>query len=634
MILALILFPLLSAIIIFLLKNDNMRNLICRASALITCVLTFIVVYQNFHEVSYLSTSMEKTIDYLMMVIEVLLAIYIIYTSIKNRKYLVTLFAAFQTPLLIWFELTQEHDIEIASVFAFDKLTAIMVLIVGVIGSLICLYAVGYMKWYHIHHKGYEERKNFFLSVIFLFLSAMFGLVLSNNLIWMYFFWEITSFCSYLLIGYTKTEEAKNNSFRALAINLGGGFAFAIAIVLIGMNLNTLELSVLTTMEPGTIVAASIFLLCIAALTKSAQFPFSSWLLGAMVAPTPSSALLHSATMVKAGVYLLIRLSPLLGKTAVGKIVTLIGAVTFLIGSLIAITQSDGKKVLAYSTIANLGLIVICAGIGTEESLWAAILLVIFHSISKSLLFLSVGSAEHQLGSRNVEDMDRLRYLSKRLCLYMIIGIAGMYLAPFGMLISKWVAMKAFIDSKNVLTVLILAYGSAATLFYWTKWLGKLVANANNKVQPKHTFHLDEEVPIFIQTVLVALACFSFPLISKYVIIPYLSSLFGGEIAVPISSSDVNIMIIMLSMLIILPVSFIPIHKNDKRRIAPIYMGGENIGDNESFNGALGISRKVELRNWYMEDIFNRTKLTFWSNIISISILSLGVILIIGGAAI
>ncbi|MBE6044541.1 MAG: NADH-quinone oxidoreductase subunit L [Clostridium thermopalmarium] len=634
MILALILFPLLSAIIIFLLKNDNIRNLICRASALITCVLTFIIVCKNFDEISYLSISMEKTIDYLMMAIEILIAIYIIYISIKNRKYLVTVFAAFQTPLLIWFELTQEHDIEIISVFAFDKLTAIMVFIVGVIGSLICLYAVGYMKWYHIHHKEYEERKNFFLSVIFLFLSAMFGLVLSNNLIWMYFFWEITSFCSYLLIGYTKTEEAKNNSFRALAINLGGGFAFAVAIVLIGMNLNTLELSVITTMKPGKVAIVSVFLLCIAAITKSAQFPFSSWLLGAMVAPTPSSALLHSATMVKAGVYLLIRLSPLLGNTVVGKIIVLIGAVTFLIGSLIAITQSDGKKVLAYSTIANLGLIVICAGIGTEESLWAAILLVIFHSISKSLLFLSVGSAEHQLGSRNVEDMDRLKYLSRRLSLYMIIGIAGMYLAPFGMLISKWVAMKAFIDSKNILTVLILTYGSAATLFYWTKWLGKLVANANRKVQIKHTFHLDEEVPIFIQTVLVALACFSFPFISKYVIIPYLSSLFRGEIAVPISSSDVNIMIIMLSMLIILPISFIPIHKKDKRRIAPIYMGGENIGDNESFNGALGINRKVELCNWYMEDIFNRTKLTFWSNIISISILSLGVILIIGGMVI
>lgn len=400
------------------------------------------------------------------------------------------------------------------------------------------------------------------------------------------------------------------------------------------MNLNTLELSVITTMKPGKVAIVSVFLLCIAAITKSAQFPFSSWLLGAMVAPTPSSALLHSATMVKAGVYLLIRLSPLLGNTVVGKIIVLIGAVTFLIGSLIAITQSDGKKVLAYSTIANLGLIVICAGIGTEESLWAAILLVIFHSISKSLLFLSVGSAEHQLGSRNVEDMDRLKYLSRRLSLYMIIGIAGMYLAPFGMLISKWVAMKAFIDSKNILTVLILTYGSAATLFYWTKWLGKLVANTNRKVQIKHTFHLDEEVPIFIQTVLVALACFSFPFISKYVIIPYLSSLFRGEIAVPISSSDVNIMIIMLSMLIILPISFIPIHKKDKRRIAPIYMGGENIGDNESFNGALGINRKVELCNWYMEDIFNRTKLTFWSNIISISILSLGVILIIGGMVI
>jgi len=143
--------------------------------------------------------------------------------------------------------------------------------------------------------------------------------------------------------------------------------------------------------------------------------------------------------------------------------------------------QKRRKKILAYSTISNLGLIVTCAAIGTQESLWAAILLLIFHSISKSLLFLTGGSVEHQIGSRNVEDMDILLQVSRRLSVYMIVGIAGMFLAPFGMLISKWVAMKAFIDSKNILTVIILGYGSATTLFYWTKWMGKLVANATEK---------------------------------------------------------------------------------------------------------------------------------------------------------
>ncbi len=629
----LILFPLVASITVFFIRNDNIRNIIVRVCAFITAVLTLIVVWRYFKDGISLSLKCESIIDSLLAIIEILMAVYIVYAGIKNKKYIVSIFAAIQTPLMLWFEFTQKSGIEVNSAIVFDKLSAIMVLIVGCIGSLICVYTVGYMKWYHVHHEEYKERKSFFFSVIFIFLSAMFGLILSNNLSWIYFCWEITSFCSFLLIGYTKTREAKNNSFRALAINTGGGLAFAIAIVLIGINFNTLELSVLISMKPEAMVLIPVFLLSIAALTKSAQLPFSSWLLGAMVAPTPSSALLHSATMVKAGVYLIIRLAPLLGSTSVGRTVTLIGSITFLVASLIAITQSDAKKILAYSTIANLGLIVICASIGTQESLWAAILLVIFHAISKSLLFLSVGSIEHQIGSRNVEDMDILMDVSRKLSLYMIIGIAGMFLAPFGMLISKWVAVKAFIDSKNILTVIILVYGSAATLFYWTKWMGKLVSNANKKEHVKHTFFIDEEIPIFVQAVLVVVSCFSFPLISKYALIPYLTKLFGASALIPISTSDVFIMLIMLSMLLILPISFIPLYRKDKRRIVPVYMAGENTGDNETFYGSMGVERKVELRNWYLDSYFGRKKLTFWSNIAAASVLCYGIILLIGGVA-
>lgn len=632
-ILMLILFPLLVSITVFFIRNDNIRNIIVRVSVFITVVLTLIVVWRYFTNGISFSLEYESTIDNFIAIIEVLIAAYIIYAGIKNKKYIVSVFSVIQTSLMLWFEFTQKYGIEVHSAIVFDKLSAIMILIVGCIGSLICLYTVGYMKWYHKDHKEYVERKNFFFAVIFLFISAMFGLVLSNNLNWIYFCWEITSLCSFLLIGYTKTQEAKNNSYRALAINLGGGLAFAIAIVLIGLNFKTLELSVLISMKPEIMVLIPVFLLSIAALTKSAQLPFSSWLLGAMVAPTPSSALLHSATMVKAGVYLIIRLAPLLGQTAAGRSVTLIGGITFLVASLIAISQSDAKKILAYSTIANLGLIVICASIGTQESLWAAILLVIFHAISKSLLFLSVGSIEHQIGSRNVEDMDILMDVSRKLSLYMIIGIAGMFLAPFGMLISKWVAIKAFIDSKNILTVIILVYGSAATLFYWTKWMGKLVSNANKKDHIKHKFRIDEEIPIFIQTILVVVSCFTFPLISKYALIPYLTALFGVSALIPIGTSDVFIMLIMLSMLLILPISFISIYKKDNRRIVPVYMAGENTGNNEAFYGAIGVERKVGLRNWYIESYFGRKKLTFWSNIVAITIICYGIILLIRGLA-
>lgn len=627
----LILFPLLAALLILITSNDKVRNMIVRISAIITAALTVTVVCLYFKDGISFNFAYEKTIDYIIAAIEIVVAVYIISSGIKNKKYLVSIFSLIQTPIILWFEFTQKEGIEIQNAIVLDKLSAIMVLVVGIVGSLICNYAVGYLTDYHHHHEHYKVRKGFFLSVMFLFLSAMFGLVLSNNLTWLYFCWELTTLCSFLLIGYNKTKDAKNNSYRALVINLGGGLAFAAAIVYIGMKFHTLELSELIKMKPEAAVLVPVFLLAFAALTKSAQLPFCSWLLGAMVAPTPSSALLHSATMVKAGVYMIIRLAPLLGTSSVGKVVTLVGGITFLACSLMAISRSDAKKILAYSTIANLGLIVMCASIGTQESIWAAILLIIFHAVSKSLLFMSVGSIEHQIGSRNVEDMDILLDVSRRLSLYMIIGIAGMFLAPFGMLISKWVAMKAFIDSDNILIVIILAYGSAATLFYWSKWMGKLVSNANVKNPKKHIFHLDEEVPIFILAILVGVSCFGFPIISKYALVPYLTRLFHTSAMVPIGTNDVKLMLFMLSMLILLPLSFIPIYKNDKRRKAPIYMAGENVGDNETFYASMGVTRKVELRNWYIRKYFDVKTLTLWSNVISVGIMVVGVILLIGG---
>ncbi len=629
----LILFPLLAALLIFLIRNNTVRDMLVRISAVITAVLTLAVVVLYFNDGISFNYPQEEIIDYIMAFVEIAAAIFVVTIGFKNKKYLISVFSLIQTPLIIWFEFTQKQGIEVKHAIVLDKLSAIMILIVGIVGSMIALYAVGYMKAYHEHHTDVPVRKNFFLSILFLFLSAMFGLVLSNNLTWLYFCWEITTLCSFLLIGYTKTPEAKNNSFRALVYNVGGGLAFAIAIVYIGMKFDTLELSTLVAMKPEAAVLVPAFLLSVAALTKSAQLPFSSWLLGAMVAPTPSSALLHSATMVKAGVYLVIRLAPLLGDSAVGRIVTLVGGVTFLACSLMAITQSDAKKILAYSTIANLGLIVICASIGTQESLWAAILLIIFHAVSKSLLFISVGSVEHQIGSRNVEDMDLLSGASRKLSIYMLIGIAGMFLAPFGMLISKWVAMKAFMDSNNIIIVIIIAYGSAATLFYWAKWMGKLVTGARDEHHEKHAFSMDEHIPIFIQAALVVVSIFAFPFISKYALIPYLTQLFHTEALVPIGTSDVKIMLCMLSLLIILPISFIPIYRGSKRRKVLIYMAGANAGDNENFRDSLGNTTKIELRNWYMEGIFGAKRLTLWSNLISIGLLCAGVILLIGGLA-
>ena len=219
--------------------------------------------------------------------------------------------------------------------------------------------------------------------------------------------------CSFLLIGFTKTEEAIRNSFRQIIMNLLGGIAFLAALYLSWL-LNLIVSTSWSLLLLGTRCSCTGgfpagMCLSLAGITKAAQMPFHTWLLGAMVAPTPTSALLHSSTMVKAGVFLLIKCAPIYAVSFAPSImVILIGGLTFLLCSMLAISQSNGKRVLAYSTIANLGLITACAGVGTAEAIWAAIFLVIFHAVAKSLLFLCVGTAEHHIASRDIEDMDLL----------------------------------------------------------------------------------------------------------------------------------------------------------------------------------------------------------------------------------
>ncbi len=182
---------------------------------------------------------------------------------------------------------------------------------------------------------------------------------------------------------------------------------FAVGLVYLYHSSQVMELDKLILLDKSYVLLPAVCI-AFAGLVKSAQFPFSSWLTGAMVAPTPVSALLHSSTMVKAGVYIILRVAPVLENTVAAKMLMLIGGVTFLITAFIAISQSNAKKVLAYSTISNLGLIVACAGINTYAAVWSALLLIIFHAVAKSLLFLCVGIIEYKLGSRDIEDMDYL----------------------------------------------------------------------------------------------------------------------------------------------------------------------------------------------------------------------------------
>ena len=208
---------------------------------LVAAVIYFAVTSLILGEtVSYLPHT--HGIDMLMLVVEWGLVVLVFYYSFKFRKYYCALLSIVQTGLMTWLELTGRTEIPGNHIYA-DKLTIAMSLIIGIVGCLICVYALGYMKDYNRHHLDYKDRRYFFFGMLFLFLGAMMGLIFSSNLIWIYFFWEITSICSFLLIGYNQTDEAMENSFKALWMNLLGGFAFAVAIVVAAHTLHTVQLA-------------------------------------------------------------------------------------------------------------------------------------------------------------------------------------------------------------------------------------------------------------------------------------------------------------------------------------------------------------------------------------------------------
>ncbi len=620
-------FPVLLAAILFLIRKEDLRGYMVYAGAGVIMLITVIFIMQWIFDGSetwmlYPSTELP---DHLIAAGDIFLMGLILYMSLKYKRPLPAILSIVQTVLMLYVESTAK--IAEGPHIMVDWFTILMCIIIAFIGGFICIYTVGYMKGYHNNHTDVRDRQPFFFAMLFLFLGAMFGLVFSQSLIWMYFFWEVTSVISFLMIGYTKTEEAINNSFNALWMNLLGGLGFAVAIAWMCLVNGTSQLQDVLT------AGSEIPLICLAlaGLTKSAQLPFSTWLLGAMVAPTPSSALLHSATMVKAGVYLLLRISPALEGNTTGMIVSSIGGFTFIAASMMAIAQNDGKKVLAFSTISNLGLIVGCAGIGVEETVWAAIFLVIFHSVSKSMLFQSVGAAENTLHSRDIEDMHGLIIRVPKLAYIMGIGIAGMYLAPFGMLISKWVALKAFVDSGNFILVLFIAYGSATTMFYWTKWLAKLLCYHIPRDTVKDVTLKDEYVSMFFHAAVMLLLCLFLPLVASWLVNPIVQELFGNATSV-LSMSVLTTMAIMLVSIFIVPVVMFFISRSSHRDLVPIYMNGINKGDNRYFVNSFGEDEHLYLSNWYLRFEFGRRHLRIPSIILAAAVLIVGFCIVIGGA--
>jgi ech hydrogenase subunit A len=353
-----------------------------------------------------------------------------------------------------------------------DPLAATLLAVSVVVGGLITVYALGYEPD-HLAHRGLPTgRTSTFVAWLLVFVSAMNLLVLADDLRLLAVGWEITTLCSFALIGFDGDPAGRIAARRALAYNLAGGIALGSATLLAGPGAT---LSGLVGGQPAGVVLPFVLVGCIvAAAAKSALVPFHPWLLGAMVAAAPVSALLHASAMVKAGSYLLLRLAPPIAADGlIGPALTLLGGGTFATAALAALRQRDLKRILAFSTISTLGLIAAAAGLGSAAAVSAGVLLLVFHAVAKALAFLSVGAIEQVGRTRDVEALVGALRTVPLLAGPLAIAAAALALPPFGLVVAKWALLE--LGARDVLLIVLLAVGGAAYLVVWTGVVGRLL---------------------------------------------------------------------------------------------------------------------------------------------------------------
>ncbi|MCS7136694.1 MAG: NADH-quinone oxidoreductase subunit L [Nitrososphaerota archaeon] len=396
-----------------------------------------------------------------------------------------------------------------------DPLSVLFASIASFLGTLIILYSVGYMA-----HEDGLPRYYFFMLF---FIGAMVGLVLSNNLLQTYIFWEIVGLCSYTLISFWyRKPSAAHAGIKAFVTTRVGDIAFLIGILLLYRSLGTFsmrEISIgleeLLSKDPNAqgFVVACMLLIFGGAMGKSAQFPLHVWLPDAMEGPTPVSALIHAATMVKAGVYLVARtaftVAPL---EAFGRIlapwyetIAIIGAVTAFLAATMGLVMNDIKRIVAYSTISQLGLMFAALGLSSELGWFSSQFHVLSHSIFKALLFLSAGAIIHAV---HTNDIDEMGGLARKMPLTFIASLFGAFalsgIPPFSGFFSKDLIIEASLEAGNAVVYLFVVFTSILTVTYIMRWIYKIFL-APPRLESSHA----HEAPKVMTVPLIILAALS-----------------------------------------------------------------------------------------------------------------------------
>ena len=353
--------------------------------------------------------------------------------------------------------------------FRLDPLGLILLYLAAGIGALVLVYCARYFD-------SDEPGLGLFACSLTAFAGAMIGLVLADDLILLFIFWELTTILSFLLIGhYADRPTARRSALRAVTVTTFGGLALLAGIVILGQAAGTYRMSAIISNPPhGNSVTAALVLILVGCFAKSAVFPFSQWLPGAMAAPTPVSAYLHAAAMVKAGVYLIARFAPAYGGDPTWERLCLIfGGATMLLGGIRALREKDLKRVLAFGTVSQLGFLTAVLGAGQPDTAYAGLAMLLAHAVFKAPLFLGVGIIDHCTGTRDLRKLSGLAHSMPALCLVMSLAAASMAgIPPLLGFAAKETVLDSFVvgarhgSNTDPIVLAVLVAGSALTVAY------------------------------------------------------------------------------------------------------------------------------------------------------------------------
>jgi multicomponent Na+:H+ antiporter subunit A len=390
-------------------------------------------------------------------------------------------FGAMESKTVSW-EWVPSLDINLS--FYLDGFGLLFALLISGVGTMVFLYAGGYLAG--------SPKLGKFYAWIGLFFASMLGIVISDNIFVMFVFWELTSISSFMLIGhYHENPRARQCARQALVVTVAGGLCLMAGLILVGLAAGSWKFSEILaggSLTEHSLYPAILTLVALGAFTKSAQFPFHFWLPNAMAAPAPVSSLLHSATMVKAGVFLLARFNPVLGESdAWFYLLATVGGLTMTWNALLALRQDDLKKILAYSTTSVLGALVMLIGIGDAAAIQAAMVLLLAHGLYKGALFMASGAVDHEAGDRSVDRLAGLRGLMPwTFGAAALAAFSNAGFPPMLGFIAKEYFYKAKIGEPEFLVLLVLTVLTNACLFAVAWLVGFRPFLGKTKETPKH----------------------------------------------------------------------------------------------------------------------------------------------------